>query len=259
MTDAGEAWTLSTPEFRRLWLDQKGSDYPIDFAYTDAAERSRDADTPEPPLPRLSVPWNAAMRAMTHGIVSISLAVIDARRDFDDTSHHRRVAAGWDGGEFAYVARQKIGAEPSLGGTVSITRHDAASWSREVVADFPSEVRGGELAQDRDVAVEWQSIVEGLTTARVTSTATDTAAHAFTVQTVGHCSTIRIHVGSVDEGRRRTPMLMKVRDIPDDGRYVLVLDDPVVAMPVDSIALAKLLNRVINALRNRHYAEETPA
>ncbi|MBT0567666.1 hypothetical protein [Williamsia sp. CHRR-6] len=49
-------------------------------------------------------------------------------------------------------------------------------------------------------------------------------------------------------------MELRWHDIPDDGRYLLVVDEVGVAMGVSATTLAKTMNRVFNTLKWRRDA-----
>lgn len=247
-------WVLSTTDFRLLWEQQDGSEFPLDLLPVGAPgvdlERRR-IDLEHAPLTggRLE-----AMAALTRPYVSIGVSGIDATRDFADPIHHLHLTAAWSvGAEYAYVARQQVGAHISEGGDVTLSRIPANVLPDTIVEMLPPSTGAGHLPADLAVTFRQEPLLAESTIAVVTAARSDVATAAFTSTAAPTtCGTLRVQVGSVADGRRPTSLELRFRDIADDGRYLLIIDDPGAAIPVDSFTLAKMLNRVINLLRKRH-------
>jgi len=252
---SADAWTLSTHEFRLLWEEFDAGDYPIEFAYTGQDDVDRGPDAAQAPsirLDQLTPPQRAALSALCRPSITIAVTGIDAARPFEDPKHHLRLLSATDDNEHVYIARQRLGSSVSLGATVSITRHAFSSWTRDLVAMIPPGTEVGSLPAD--TAVGFQAIpgVESMTIPVVVAPATPTAATAFTHPHPGVCGSIRLQVGTLANGGRPTSLEVRYRDIPDDGRYLLIVDSPGAALPIDATRFAKTLNRVINTIRARH-------
>ncbi|WP_045824301.1 hypothetical protein [Williamsia herbipolensis] len=247
-------WALSTTDFRLLWEQQDGSEFPPDLLPVGTPgvdlERRR-IDLENAPLTggRLE-----AMAAFTRPYVSIGVAGIDATRDFADPIHHLHLTAAWSvGAEYAYVARQQVGAHISEGGDVTISRVPSNSLPGTVVEMLPPSSGAGRLPADLAVTFRQEPLLAESTIPVVVAARSDVATAAFeSTVTPTTCGSLRVQVGSITDGRRPSSLELRFRDIPDDGRYLLIIDDPGAAMPVDSITLTKMLNRVINLLRKRH-------
>ncbi len=251
-----DAWTLSTHEFRTLWKEFDADDYPTnEFAYTGHDDVGRGPDAPQLPTVRvddLTDPQRAALTALCRPSITVALSGTDASKPFTDPNNHLRLVSATDDNNHVYIARQRLGSSLSVGGTVSITRHSFASWTRDLVAMIPPAEAVGGLPADTAVVFE---AIPGVDTGKILTVVAPrsrTAASAFTHPQPGFCGSIRVSVGSITDGRRPTSMEVRYRDIPDDGRYLLIVDSPGAALPVDATTFAKTLNRVINTIRARH-------
>ncbi|MGJ0120380.1 hypothetical protein ACQ7HM_14350 [Williamsia sp. MIQD14] len=232
---------LSTTDFRLLWEQQDGSDFPPELLPVgdpgdDVAKRR--VDTEQTPLAGSSL---AAMTAFTRPSVSIGVSGIDASRDFADPIHHLHITAAWRAGaEYAYVARQKMGAHISNGADITVSRTLASSMPETVVDMLPRSSGAGRLRSDTAVAFERLPLLAESTVAVVTRERPNMASAAFsTTVAPATCGTFRVQIGSVTDGRRPTSMEARYRDIAEDGRYLLIIDDPGAAMPVDSVTRQK--------------------
>ncbi|KQS00475.1 hypothetical protein ASG12_06135 [Williamsia sp. Leaf354] len=249
---ASDAWTMSTHEFRLLWESIDTSPYPTEFAYTG----TEDIDPAAPPagsgLHELTSTQREAMTVLCAPKTTIAVSGIDARRPFTETGHHLRIVSATGRGDHVFVARQRLAGSVSVGGAVSITRHSLNTWTRDVVAMLPKPTGRGSLSTDTAVAFDWSPPGEIASIASVVAPQPPTAASAFAASTVATCGSIRVQAGTITDPVRPSVMECRYRDIPDDGRYLLIIDTPGAALPVDVEAFAKSLNRVVNTLRGRH-------
>jgi hypothetical protein len=251
---ASDAWTMSTAQFRTLWEGADASEYPIEFAYTDAGER--DAGEPDASVEKLadlSSVKQSAIHALTRPQVTIALSAIDSRRPFDDARHHIRIVSATKDMTTVYLARQSLTAV-SVGSTVAITREEPAAWARHLVGVLPP-TPAGSLPTDTAVAFSSTPSLDDFVIATVATPPSSKTAAVFAKADLGVCGTLRIQVGSIADGRRPSSIEVRFRDVIDDGRYMLIVDDPGIAMPVDAGTFASMLNRVVNTLRKRHTAE----
>ncbi|WP_299573743.1 hypothetical protein [uncultured Williamsia sp.] len=248
----GDAWTLRTLHFRQLWAEADGIDFPSEFAAADARTASTGDESPGRPLAELSEPRRAAIAALTRPLVTIAVAGLDARQPFEDPGHHRRVVSATRDMQTVIVARQELTGSVSLGGTVSITRHTASDWTRDIVAMLPRSDGAGSLPTDTDVTFRQLPGIDASTIAVVEPPPRPSAAAAFARDDPATCGSLRIQVGSAVDGHRPSVIEARYRDIPGDGRYLLIVDEPGVAMGVDAARFASTLNRVVNTVRRRH-------
>ncbi|MGU3292769.1 hypothetical protein [Williamsia sp. M5A3_1d] len=250
-----DAWNLSTREFRLLWEEFDASDYPLEFAYTGTDDIHRGSDGPSAPsirAERLTTPQREAMTALCKPSITIGVGGLDARKPFTDTSHQSRLVSATRDTEHVYIARQKLGDSPSIGATVSITRHALKTWTRDLVGLLPAAASAGSLPSDTNVGFGRLPGADTSTVATVVAPQHPSAASAFTNPQPATCGSIRVQVGSITDELRPLSMELRYRDIPGDGRYLLIIDSPGAALPIDDTSFAKTLNRVINTLRNRH-------
>ncbi|GAA2054934.1 hypothetical protein [Williamsia deligens] len=249
-----DAWRLSTLHFRQLWEESDAADYPLEFAYADA-DVAAGADTPRlPGLSDLTPPQRAAIDAITRPRVTIAATGLDARRDFADPRHHVRILSATADMTTVYVARQHLGATVDRGATVAITQHAPSQWTHDLVGLLPRSPGAGTLTTDATVAFAPVPGFDIGTVSTVVEPRTPTAATAFARPDPATCGSLRVQVGSIADGRRPTALEVRFRDIVDDGRYLLIVDEPGVAMGVDHKGFASMLNRVVNTLRTRHRA-----
>ena len=247
-----DAWTLRTLHLRQLWAEADGIDFPPEFAAADARAASTGDEPPGRPLADLSEPRRAAISTLTRPLVTIALTSLDARKPFDDAGHHLRVVSATGDMQTVIVARQELAGSVSLGAGVAITRHTASEWTRDLVCMLPRSAGAGSLPTDTDVTFRQLPGTDASTIAVVDPPPRPSAASAFARHDPATCGSLRIQVGSAVDGRRPSVVEVRYRDIPDDGRYLLMVDEPGVAMGVDSARFASTLNRVVNTLRRRH-------
>ncbi|MBE7161699.1 MAG: hypothetical protein INR72_10660 [Williamsia herbipolensis] len=249
---ASDAWTLRTLHLGRLWADADGVDFPPEFAAADADLARLGDDSPGPRLAELNGPRRDAIDVLTRPLVTIGVTSLDARKPFDDPGHHLRLVSATRDMTTVVIARQELVGSVSLGGPVSMTRHTAADWTRDLVALLPCSSGAGSLPTDTDVAFRRLPGVDTSSIVVVEEPTYPSAASAFARDDPATCGSLRIQVGSTVDGHRPTSVEVRFRDIVDDGRYMLVVDEPGVAMGVDAARLATMLNRVVNTVRRRH-------
>lgn len=247
-----DAWTLRTLHLRQLWAEADGVDFPAEFAAADADTASTGDESPGRRLAELSGPRQAALAVLARPQVTIALTGLDARKPFDDPSHHVRVVSATRDMRTVVVARQELTGSVSLGGAVALTRHTASDWSRDIVGMLPRSAGAGSLPTDTDVTFRRLPGIDASTIAVVDPPPRPSAASAFARDDPATCGSLRVQVGSAVDGRRPSVIEVRYRDIPDDGRYLLIVDEPGVAMGVDAARFASTLNRVVNTLRRRH-------
>lgn len=247
-----DAWTLRTLHLRQLWEEADGADFPPEFAAADARVASTGDESPGRPLAELTAPRRAAISTLTRPLVTIAVTGLDATKPFDDPRHHLRLVSATRDVQTVIVARQELAGSVSLGGTVSITQHTASDWTRDIVGMLPRSAGPGSLPTDTDVTFRRLPGIDASTIAVVDAPPRSSAAAAFARDDPATCGSLRVQVGSAVDGRRPSVVEIRYRDIPDDGRYLLIVDEPGVALGVDAARFASTLNRVVNTLRRRH-------
>ncbi|MBT0566257.1 hypothetical protein [Williamsia sp. CHRR-6] len=256
MTAAAE-WQLSTREFRLLWDGEHGAPYPSSLLWTVADDPGHEIDKRNriAALQRnLTSGQREALAVLTHPTYSLFIVGIDDGRDLADPSHHLRLCAAWGGGDYGYIARQTVSGDAAWGGQITLTRHETSTWTAAVVGQLPPGAGAGRLPLDTAVQVDMMT-AGGETLLTTVVSAPGTAGGQFRSDVApSTCGTIWIQVGSITDGYPPSRVEARYRDIPGDGRYLLILDDPGAAMGVDRTQFTKMLNRVINATRTRHKA-----
>jgi hypothetical protein len=249
---ASDAWTLRTLHVQRLWTDCDGTVFPPEFAAADVDLARTGDDSVGPQLAELNTPRRDAIDTLTRPVVTIGVTSLDARKPFEEPGHHLRVVSATRDMQTVIVARQELVGSPSLGGRVSITRHAAADWTRDLVALLPRSAAAGSLPTDTDVSFRRLPGVDTSSITVVDAPSHPSAAAAFVRDDPATCGSLRVQVGSAADGRRPSAVEVRYRDIPGDGRYLLVVDEPGVALGVDDTRFATTLNRVVNTLRRKH-------
>ncbi|MEH3154401.1 MAG: hypothetical protein PGN29_03305 [Gordonia paraffinivorans] len=249
---ASDAWTLRTLHLGQVWAESDGVEFPPEFAAADADVATTGAESSGSSLATLNPPRREAIDTLTRPLVTIGVTGLDARKPFDDPSHHLRVVSATRDMQSVVVARQELVGSVSLGGRVSITRHSASDWTRDLVTLLPRPAGVGSLPTDTDVSFRRLPGIDASTIAVVDVPSRPSAAAVFARDDVATCGSLRIQVGSAVDGRSPSVIEVRYRDIPDDGRYLLVVDEPGVAIGVDTARFATMLNRVVNTLRRKH-------
>jgi hypothetical protein len=253
-------WVMATEEFAALWDAQEGAAFPAELARLGPTEYP-DADTEhlarKATLTRLRSEMNSAKRdamtALTRPRYTIAVTGLDARDPLEDTRHHLGIVSAWGGsGDIVVVARQRPGTTVSRGGPVEVTRHLLSEWSADLVRMLPRSRGAGRLPRDMNVEFEEIPVEFGVLRKVSASAPRSTAAAAFAHLSPTTCGTIRIQIGSEADGRQPTRTVVQYRDIPDDGRYLLVHDSPGTASGVDDATMASVMNRVINLSKRAH-------
>ncbi|MGU3291568.1 hypothetical protein [Williamsia sp. M5A3_1d] len=254
------AWTMSALQFRLLWADAAGTQFPAELcAFGDEKYDTADDQiaTEKSELTRLRAATTSAkseaITALTRPRYTIGMLGLDARKPLSDTSSHLRVVSAWGGsGEHVIVVRQKPGPSPSHGGEVSVTRSRLDTWTDDLVRLLPTSSGPGRLPADADVPFYDLPIdVEVLRQVSADAPKT-TAAGAFVHEKPTTCGSIRVQVGSEVDGRRPERLTLQYRDIDKDGRYLLVIDSPGTAVGVDDARMASSMRRAVNAVKKRY-------
>ena len=261
-TSEASAWTLSPLQFRLLWGDAAGAQFPTELCAFgdegyDTADHQVAAENAE--LTRLRAAMtpakSEAIAALTRPRYTIGLLGLDARKPLSDTSSHVRVVSAWGGeGDHVIVVRQKPGPSPSHGGEVSVTRSRLDTWTDDLVRLLPRSTAVGRLPADPNVPFYDLPIdVEVLRQVSADAPKT-TAAGVFVHEKPTTCGSIRVQVGSEVDGRRPERLTIQYRDIDKDGRYLLVIDTPGTAVGVDDAKMASSMRRAVNAVKKRYDA-----
>ncbi|MGJ0119350.1 hypothetical protein ACQ7HM_09110 [Williamsia sp. MIQD14] len=263
MTDRPDGWILSTRELLLAWKAADGIDFPLCLSSGDP-ERYDDGDHARKVLSQIGYELEAAMTpskraamsAFTRPRYSLAVSGLDASRSHEEGSHYIRMYAAWSGGDTGYIASQKALPDPNLGGEVTVTAHPFAQWTRSL-ADLLPTVEAGRLPADTAVPLTTFIVADREIPIVDTSADRNSAATAFVHRMPSTCGNITAAVGSITEGRRPDALDLRWHDIPDDGRYLLIVDPSAptaTAMPATSIEVAKMINRSLNALKQRHQA-----
>lgn len=259
---ASDAWTMSTHEFRLLWEDgPPGTPYPQTFAtgsgetYPDGdARRLAEKTLLEKARSRWSPVKTTAFEAF-HG-PTLSVDLIGATVESGKRRHFRAHGAYRGPADTAFLAVQSSTDNLTIGGPVSITVHPLKQWSQALVATMPPAVAAGTRPTDTHVPVTHQHVADITVIPTPDLTASRTTAAAAFVHELGTTGAVlTLRVGSLADGTQPTSLQLHVADLPDDGRYALVLDSPATALGVDDIGLARLINKTLNALRKRHHSK----
>ncbi|MBT0567662.1 hypothetical protein [Williamsia sp. CHRR-6] len=252
---------MSTHEFRLGLAEVGHTRYPASFVWgvktaaaDDDAFRLIESRVREEFRAALTPAKKAALVALAKPIYQIDISGCDVSKDIKDPSHYVRVHAYWAGDDDAFIAQQLPGPEVGAGGDVRVTRTDVASWTRGVAALIPGLAGPGRLPTDSAVEFDQESLGDAKLAVVAATAPKSTAAAAFRHMMPALCGQINLNVHAVDGTDRRWQMELRWHDIPDDGRYLLVVDEVGVAMGVSATTLAKTMNRVFNTLKRRRDA-----
>ncbi|MBT0568487.1 hypothetical protein [Williamsia sp. CHRR-6] len=257
----GQAWVLTTDEFRLLWEAFDTTEYPRGFAlagdtpYPNGETQLRaEKETREQFRTQLSAPQRAAVSALASPLYSIGIlggwATATSPKMVGVQVH-----SGWHGASpHAYIAVQQPSPNLSVGGPVHIRRVDFPAWSASLVGALPASPGPGRLPADHQVPVQIENIAEVPTLTVAPSASRHTAAAAFGQIALRGGAVLTIRVGSASDPRKPVTAEVHVADVPDDGRYALAIlaNSDGAAMGVTDVALGKLINRVVNAARRQY-------
>ncbi|GAA1457198.1 hypothetical protein GCM10009619_09540 [Williamsia maris] len=255
---SADAWKLSTHEFRLLWeSDPSGAPYPQTFAYG-SVELFPDADARRLAEKQIRKTLDDAMTRMkataleTFHRPTLSVDIIGAASSAPAARRFRAHGTWRAGSEMAYVATQESTNDLTIGGAVRIASYPLGAWTSALLSTLPHARSAGRLPSDTAVPVKYEPLLETSVTAVSSTASTQTAAAAFVHLGCDAGAVLTLRAGSLADRFKPTTLEVHVADIDGDGRYALLMDNPATALPVDDAGLIKLVNKTLNAVRDRH-------